>query len=140
MIYDEVKSAVKYKSDDSKTSKKSLLTLNRKIHLDDVKFKYLNSKKTVLDLDELSIEANNFVGVAGKSGSGKSTLIDLITGLLDPSEGKIFVDEKLLNHELKNSWQSFKELAFSVPWTMGIPASIAACLALALSPNKANRD
>ena len=42
--------------------------------------------------------------------------------------------------DLKNSWQSSRELAFSVPWTMGTPASIAACLARALSPNKANRD
>ena len=135
-IYDEVKSAAKYKSDDSKTSKKSLLTLNRKIHLDDVKFKYLNSKKTVLDLDELSIEANNFVGVTGKSGSGKSTLIDLITGLLDPSEGKVFVDEKLLNHKLKNSWQS--NIAYVPQQSFIADATIIENIAFSINENEIN--
>ena len=40
----------------------------------------------------------------GQSGAGKSTLIDIITGLLIPSRGKIMIDEININFQ-KQNWQ-----------------------------------
>ena len=47
--------------------------------------------KVALDHLNLSIEKNKTTAVIGPSGSGKSTLIQLINGLIRPSEGRISV-------------------------------------------------
>ena len=47
----------------------------------------------VSDLD-LSIEPGEFFGLIGPNGAGKTTVFNLISGLIDPSSGKIFLGEK----------------------------------------------
>lgn len=41
---------------------------------------------------ELHIEKGEFVTIYGPSGKGKSTLLNLVSGFLRPTDGKIFVD------------------------------------------------
>lgn len=45
---------------------------------------------------DLRIEKGEFVFIVGNSGSGKSTLIKLILKELEPTEGKIYINNKLL--------------------------------------------
>lgn len=52
-----------------------------------------------------TIEKNSILGIFGPSGSGKSTLINLILGLIEPKNGKIFYNKKNIFENLK-SWQS----------------------------------
>jgi ATP-binding cassette, subfamily B, bacterial PglK len=63
------------------------------ITLEKISFKYEKSKK-ILNKVDLNFQKGDFIGITGKTGGGKSTLIDIILGLLKPTEGKIFIDDK----------------------------------------------
>lgn len=54
---------------------------------------YAYGKNQVLKDISLEIGKGRCIGVAGPSGAGKTTLIDIITGLLEPTDGKIFLDD-----------------------------------------------
>jgi simple sugar transport system ATP-binding protein len=45
----------------------------------------------------LSIGRNEIVGLIGDNGAGKSTLIKVMTGVLDPTAGRIFIRDKEIN-------------------------------------------
>lgn len=64
------------------------------IIINNVNFSYNNSDKKILDNVSLKINFGSIIGIIGESGSGKSTLINLITGLLQPSSGEIFYEDK----------------------------------------------
>jgi len=51
----------------------------------------------------LSISKGSIVGIKGDTGSGKSTLLDIITGFLNPTSGKIIIDNNEVG-ELNKSW------------------------------------
>ena len=58
---------------------------------------YLYSKgtpfeKKAIDDINLEIQAGEMVGIIGHTGSGKSTLVQHLNGLLEPTEGKIYID------------------------------------------------
>lgn len=58
-----------------------------------VSFRY-DSKRKVLDKISLKINSGDVVGIIGETGSGKSTLLNLILGLVNPSEGVVFINNK----------------------------------------------
>lgn len=91
----------------NKSKKLNYLTKNQiksKFKLENISFKY-DQKKVINNLN-YQFEIGKIYGIAGKSGSGKSTLLDIIMGLKKPSEGKIKLDEKVLNFE-KDAWFNF---------------------------------
>ena len=53
----------------------------------------------------INTKNNTIVGLIGESGSGKTTFIDLIIGFLEPSEGKILVDNQNI-FENRRIWQN----------------------------------
>ena len=63
------------------------------IMFQNVSYEYEKNKK-VIDSVDLKIKKNKTIGIIGGSGSGKSTLIDLISGLIKPTEGEIFINDK----------------------------------------------
>jgi ATP-binding cassette subfamily B protein len=65
---------------------------NSLIKLENVSFKYNDDQGTILKNINLEINHGEKIGIIGKTGSGKSTLIDLMMGLLKPSEGGIFFE------------------------------------------------
>ena len=71
----------------------STLFIN-KIKFKDVSFRYTNSKPFILKNINLQIHKGQRIGIVGKTGSGKSTLIDILIGLLEPTSGKILIDNK----------------------------------------------
>lgn len=69
------------------------------IKLEGITFKY---DKLVLDDIDLNIDKNKVTFIIGKNGSGKSTLANIISGLLFPSSGKIYLDNIELNKKTSN--------------------------------------
>jgi putative ABC transport system ATP-binding protein len=49
---------------------------------------------TAVNETSLSLEAGKFYVVSGHSGSGKSTLLNMLSGLLMPSSGTVFFDDR----------------------------------------------
>ena len=78
---------------------KSPLKFEHKILINDVSFSYSNSPPYILNSINLEIYPGDRIGIIGKTGGGKSTIIDLIMGLLEPTKGKILVDDKNI-HDL----------------------------------------
>lgn len=52
-----------------------------------------NSFFAVKDVD-FSIFASDFVFIVGRSGSGKTTFLNLISGILDPTQGQVFFEDE----------------------------------------------
>lgn len=83
--------------------------------------KKFGSKQALTDIN-LRIERGRIIGLLGPNGSGKSTLIKIINGLMVPTEGEVFIDEKKPGVETKkiisylpertylNEWMKVKEL------------------------------
>jgi len=57
-----------------------------------VSYRYPGSSRPVLQSVDLEILRGERLGIVGSSGSGKSTLVNLLTGLLEPTDGSIEVD------------------------------------------------
>ena len=57
-------------------------------------------------MDDISfkIRKNEILGIFGKSGSGKTTLLNIISSLLVPEKGDIYIDKFKLNNDQYNSF------------------------------------
>jgi ATP-binding cassette, subfamily B, bacterial PglK len=67
---------------------------NDNIKFHDVSFSYSFNSTPVLKNISLTIYKNEFIVIAGKNGSGKSTFLNLVSGFLEPSNGRIVVDNQ----------------------------------------------
>ena len=92
-IFKEIKDGL---DDQNIYSVNEKVTFNKEIKLKNVKFQYPNTDITILDNINLSISIGESIGIYGESGSGKTTILNLLTGLLKPTEGQITVDENTL--------------------------------------------
>ena len=90
----------------AESSKNLFSTFSSTLSLDNVSFSYHDTKKPSLDSINLDIEAGQSVGIIGKTGAGKTTLVDIILGLLSPTEGNILIDGVKLNASNKSDWQN----------------------------------
>jgi ABC-type multidrug transport system fused ATPase/permease subunit len=75
------------------------------IEMRDVGFRYSSEGPWVFRHLDLRISKGSRVGFKGTTGSGKSTLIDLVMGLLEPTEGLLLVDGQPITAENRRSWQ-----------------------------------
>ncbi len=81
------------------------ITLKHSIRFNNVSFKYNGNGPCVLNEINLTIPKGARVGIIGATGSGKSTAVDLLMGLLEPTQGQILVDEQPVNLENQRAWQ-----------------------------------
>ena len=72
--------------------------------------RYEVNGKTVVDGVSFKVRGGELLGVVGPNGAGKSTLLRLMTGILRPSEGGVFLDgEDILRHDTK---RLYRKVAF----------------------------
>ena len=88
-----------------KNNDKSKIQFSEKIDFNNVSFKYSGSNKLILDNIKFSIDAGSIIGIIGESGSGKTTLINLLLGLLKPTDGSIKIDNLNMLQNL-SAWQN----------------------------------
>ena len=60
-----------------------------------IKKKVYHKNHYALDKISFEVKKGETVGIIGTNGSGKSTLLKIITGVLNPTEGKVFVDGRI---------------------------------------------
>jgi ABC-type multidrug transport system fused ATPase/permease subunit len=83
----------------------SELSFLKKVELANVSFSYPESDRDIVSRITLNIPRGSVVGMDGESGSGKSTIINLLLGLIEPTEGVLKVDGQKLRGAKINQWQ-----------------------------------
>lgn len=78
----------------------------KQLELQDITFTYPGNEEPAIHKLNISIPVNSVVGIVGPSGSGKSTLIDILLGLINPDEGKLIIDDDVINENNRRSWQN----------------------------------
>ena len=59
-------------------------------------------KKNILENINIKINKGEIIGLYGETGSGKTTLINLISGLIKPTEGNFYLNQKVIHEIPKN--------------------------------------
>ncbi len=87
------------------------------VDLRGVSLSYGRGKEATLALADatLSIQKGEFIAVVGPSGCGKSTLMKLVTGLLPPTTGDIFVHGERVTRPIKGVGMAFQNSTL-MPW------------------------
>ena len=75
---------------------KSFKKNNSILKLEKISLKYGN--KTILDSLNLNLNNGQILGLLGPNGVGKSTIFNLITGLISPDYGSIFINSEKVNN------------------------------------------
>lgn len=81
------------------------LPFQQELRFESVSFAYGDDLPLVIDHLSLTIRPGQRVGFIGTTGSGKSTCLDLLMGLLMPTQGEITVDGVGLRGENLQRWQ-----------------------------------
>ncbi|MDE0931449.1 MAG: ABC transporter ATP-binding protein, partial [Halioglobus sp.] len=75
------------------------------IRFNAARFRYTGDGPWVLDGLNLTIPKGSRVGFVGSTGGGKSTTLDLLMGLLTPTEGEFLVDGQPISGNRLRAWQ-----------------------------------
>lgn len=81
------------------------LPFKREIKFEGLRFKYSDDGPWVLNGLDFGIFKGTRVGIVGSTGSGKSTMLDLLMGLLVPTEGCLSVDGRQITGVSLRAWQ-----------------------------------
>ncbi|MEG0274025.1 MAG: ATP-binding cassette domain-containing protein, partial [Longicatena sp.] len=102
-----------------------------KIRVENLTFSYDRERNAVEGVS-FHIEKGSYTTIIGHNGSGKSTIAKLITGLLEKSDGKIFVDDEELTVDNVYDIRNKIGIVFQNPDNQFIGASVADDIAFGL--------
>lgn len=81
------------------------LPFRQAIRFEDVYFRYTEDGPWVINGLNLTVPQGSRVGFVGTTGGGKSTALDLLMGLLEPTEGQLSVDGVPIVGQQRRAWQ-----------------------------------
>ncbi len=92
--------------EDEKSRRAEPLPFSRALELDGVSFRYEGAARDTLSDISMTVPCHQSIALVGPTGAGKTTIVDIVLGLLVPSEGEIRVDGKTLAEGDLPSWQA----------------------------------
>lgn len=87
------------------------LAISKNITFEGITYSYPNSDVKILDKADFEIPIGSSIGIVGTTGAGKSTLVDILLGLLKPSEGIIKAD----GADIKDNYRGFLKNVGYIP-------------------------
>lgn len=105
-IFQVLSNSNKFKTKEITQTHKTDKDFFKSIALKDVSFSYGVNNKNIIKNLSIQINRGDSIGIMGPSGSGKTTLIDLLLGLLKPTEGNLLYNEKNLIDNNLDKWVS----------------------------------
>jgi|AntDeeMinimDraft_5_1070356.scaffolds.fasta_scaffold09538_2 ATP-binding cassette subfamily C protein len=107
-VYDDLK-ILESSSNSSTTTRQNntvpAFKFNNQIDIESLFYRYHDSDEFVLKDINLTIPNGSSAGIVGPTGAGKSTLIDILLGLLQPTNGQLKVDGESI-YENMAGWQA----------------------------------
>ena len=90
--------------EDGSLSEPSPFRFEQAISLTGVGFRYESEDSWVFRGIDVRVEKGECLGVIGLTGHGKSTLLDILMGLLPPTEGELLVDGRRVFGDRAHAW------------------------------------
>lgn len=107
------------------------------LRFETVSFRFPGGRIAALDGVDFTIRRGENVALVGRTGSGKSTLINLVLGLIPPSEGRVLVNGQDISADLPD-WRA--RIGYVPQSIYLIEDSIAANVALGVEPRHIDRE
>ena len=76
------------------------------IELEKFRYKYPREKKEIF-IQKLELTSGKIIGLCGRSGSGKTTTLDLLTGVISPNSGNLYLNKNKIYDNKKNNYSNF---------------------------------
>jgi ABC-type multidrug transport system fused ATPase/permease subunit len=108
--------------------------LMQRLELREVTYRYPAGANAALSNVSMTIPARSTVGLVGRTGAGKTTAVDVILGLLDPTDGRLLVDETPITALNKRTWQ--RSVGYVPQHIFLIDDSVAANVAFGVPDNE----
>lgn len=84
------------------------------IKFENIAFSY--NKKCVLDNVSFQINQGDLIGIVGPSGAGKTTLINVLSAIVKPQQGGVFIDGKNLKDINLKDWRNLVSIVSQRPF------------------------
>lgn len=113
------------------------LEFEHSIRFDAISYRYPQADRDALQGIDLEVTKGEVIGIVGETGSGKSSLIDVLTGLLEPTAGKLLVDGKPAGPHI-SAWQ--RNLGYVPQLIFLIDGTVRGNIALGLGDEEVNAE
>jgi ABC-type multidrug transport system fused ATPase/permease subunit len=123
--------------DNTENSSSPDLSFQKELIINHLYYQYPQSNMDVLSAINMTITKGSTIGIIGPSGSGKSTLVDLMTGLLEPGKGRIYIDGLTLTPENAKAWR--KKIGYVSQFPFIYDGTLAENVAFGLKPDSTDR-